>query len=306
MTAEDGKAAARVGDKTDHDDTPLTPGPGAMRTLINGRPAWLTNLDTKACPLTTPSQHVPEIVKYGSYTVLIEDEMATRVEDDCVGSTFPARIIQGSADVFIGDKLQGLGAQIEAFCKAFCKLMKEWDTLTPDEQKAAIQDLVNEQLEAAGVPPIAVELDSGALGSGSFSWWDGKLTVGQGSGLGNLGAADKTELGKVILHEARHAEQNYRVAQHLAAQPGATATSVQTTTDLPIDVVDQAIANPQENLLGKSIYESQFGSGREYRNQTHADRVAGNEGGYERYRALPEEHDAWDVDDMTNCTCEGS
>ena len=293
--------AARVGDEVDHLAAPASPGVGSTNVSVNDKPAWRAHLDTHDCEDTKPIAHVCEIAQFGSHTVLINDEMAIRRGDFLLGSQLPNEVLVGSPDVSIGNPLNGLAALIAGYCAEFCALMKNWTNLTRDEQIAALKKLTNDQLEKIGVPAIDFELVEEGL-SGSFSMWDWKMNVGPGLVPARaLTAAERSELSKTLLHEARHAEQAWIMGRDLAVDNDAGA--IQSSTGLPEDIANAVATQPLASAFGKTKFRSLFGDWRSYRQQVFADRRAGVAGSYERYRTLPEEHDAWEVDDLTVCDC---
>jgi uncharacterized Zn-binding protein involved in type VI secretion len=96
-----GKPAARVGDLTSH-GTPLGPGPGCLRVLIGGMPAWRAG-DNHSCPLVDGVKpHIGGAVAGGSVTVLIGGMPAARVGDSLVEAGAPNLIAAGAPNVFIG------------------------------------------------------------------------------------------------------------------------------------------------------------------------------------------------------------
>ena len=104
-----GKLAARVTDLTTH-GSPLSPGPGSPDTLIGGLPAWRTVVDQHACPASSISgSDGVGVVVMGSPTVLINTQMACRIQDIVVeapGSAMgPANpIAMGCPTVLIGEE----------------------------------------------------------------------------------------------------------------------------------------------------------------------------------------------------------
>jgi uncharacterized Zn-binding protein involved in type VI secretion len=119
------KPAARVGDQTAH-GFPLAPGPGSPNVLIGNRPAWRATLDQHACPAVNVSgaDGVGSVL-VGSPTVLINNQMACRVQDIVVekpgaalGPTNP--IVMGCPTVLIGEgsAASQMGLTIDALLNA--------------------------------------------------------------------------------------------------------------------------------------------------------------------------------------------
>jgi uncharacterized Zn-binding protein involved in type VI secretion len=97
-----GAPAARVGDTTSH-GTQLSPGPGAVTVLIEGRPAWRAGADQHVCPLSTSAvAHVGGAVAVGSATVFIGGRPAARAGDVVMETGGPNAILTGAPTVLIG------------------------------------------------------------------------------------------------------------------------------------------------------------------------------------------------------------
>jgi uncharacterized Zn-binding protein involved in type VI secretion len=97
-----GAPAARVGDMTSH-GTPLGAGPGCLKVLIAGKPAWRAGSDIHLCPLVNGVQpHVGGSVAMGSATVFIGGLPAARQGDIIVEPGGPNSIAVGEPTVLIG------------------------------------------------------------------------------------------------------------------------------------------------------------------------------------------------------------
>jgi len=97
-----------------------------------------------------------------------------------------------------------------------------------------------------------------------------------------------------VYHEARHAEQWYRMAQMRAGQ-GRTAAQIATEMGIPARIAAVAAGAPlargsMDALIADGWYQSVYGSG-----SAHRERVLGPTGTYDEYMNLPEESDAWRV-----------
>jgi uncharacterized Zn-binding protein involved in type VI secretion len=91
-----------MGDQTSH-GTPLSPGPGSLNVLIEGKPAWRAVSDVHTCPLFTGVvPHVTGVVAVGSTTVLINNLPAARQGDQVVEAGPPNAIAIGAPTVLIG------------------------------------------------------------------------------------------------------------------------------------------------------------------------------------------------------------
>lgn len=116
--------AARVTDQTMH-GTPLSPGPGSTDVMIGNLPAWRTMVDQHACPAASVSgaDGVGSVLM-GSPTVLIDNQMACRVQDIVVEkpglAMGPANpIMMGCMTVIIGEAgMGGMGTGFGAAMSA--------------------------------------------------------------------------------------------------------------------------------------------------------------------------------------------
>jgi uncharacterized Zn-binding protein involved in type VI secretion len=301
------KPAARVGDSTSHLFNPLVPGPGAITVLIEGKPAWRAVVDTSICPVPiappAPAPHGPEKCYLGSFGVLINGQMAVRLGDMVVGPPAPPNaIVFGAMTVLIGDTAFGLAdpANIAAFCKGFKELMKKWDSLTPEQRRQELQNLINNSLTSSGTPPVTVNptgLPAGTAGQFDFTPWN--LDIDQNLMGGSLSPQQASDLADTVYHEARHAEQWYAMAQRQAAAvPSPSASQLSNAMGIPQSVAQQAVNNPlsadtPQGVFGDAMNRSVYGDRSAYRGQVL------NSGTYDEYRALPEEIDAWNTGGAT-------
>lgn len=93
--------AARVLDQTAH-GTPLS-GAGSPNVFIGGMPAWRSNVDFHACPVTSGLvPHVGGMVQMGSTSVLINNVPAASQGDVIVENGPPNTIVSGCQTVLIG------------------------------------------------------------------------------------------------------------------------------------------------------------------------------------------------------------
>jgi len=341
------KPAACVNDTTGHLFNPMVPGTGSSDVLIGGQPAWRANLDTMTCPVPiappAPAPHGPEKCYLGSFGVLINGQMAVRMGDQLVGPGGPNPVVFCKASlppapVLIGDVKFGLAdpANMEAFCKAFCALMKQWDLNRlllegpaadggdDDEferRRKDLENLINETLDKAGVPPMPVKYGGHMKGTSrrgefSASAWETRLN----SNLLDfpMRRKDLKQLSNTLYHEARHAEQDYLATRRMATRypnlsPSELSTAMGGTNQR---VTAQAIAESKTNPLrgdtprgaladavNKSMIEptpghrtpNQESIGAHYRNEVLDD--INNR--HAEYTALPEEQDAFATGDAT-------
>jgi hypothetical protein len=171
----------------------------------------------------------------------------------------------------------------------------DWATQSKEERVDAILAEVNKRLTAANVPEVGKVIQDlgGDAGRFSFSLWSIRFDEGIFS-QETLTDAEKADLADTVYHEARHAEQWYRMAQMLAGE-GKTAAEIRSEMSIPADQAGEAFDHPlaegsMDALIADGWYQSVYGTGREERG-----RVLGDEGTFEEYQNLPEESDAWRV-----------
>lgn len=94
-----------------------------------------------------------------------------------------------------------------------------WDNSSAEIRAGKLIQSVNAYLQAAGVPPIKLVLKPGDKDShGSFSECTWSITLNEGAFSAKSVDSDAmAEMADTVFHEARHAEQFYRIAQMLAA-----------------------------------------------------------------------------------------
>jgi hypothetical protein len=162
-------------------------------------------------------------------------------------------------------------------------VIDRWHERTPKERAIELVRLVNVHLEAAGVPPATPNpKDTGvAVGEWDSSTW--QMDIGlEALSVVQPGLAKAQEVVDTIYHEARHAEQDFRVAQMRAGQiprrPGAAedervARALARELSLPIRIAKQAVGAPlaagsMQSLVAQGWYDSVFGAGRDHRDHT--------------------------------------
>jgi len=204
----------------------------------------------------------------------------------------------------------------------------DFSTLVTAQSRAqAIMDAVNKRLTAAGVPQCGFALKNLGVAGGQLDFPTWNIDLNQTIlNQASLSDADIDALSRDVYHEARHAEQWFKMAQMRAGE-GALAATIQTEMSIPLNIAQQAVANPlaigsMEALIAKGWYESVYGTKAAYRNnvliavlkdgnayqtaQANAAAAPGNKvlqkkmslaydkfmKSYKKYRNLPEEHDA--------------
>jgi hypothetical protein len=194
-------------------------------------------------------------------------------------------------------------AEIEAYTEAAREVIEgvDWAALTVEERADAILEKVNERLTAAGVPvvgKVVQALGANEYGRFAFSLWS--IRVNQALlAQDALTSAQAADLADTMYHEARHAEQWYRMAQLMAGQ-GKTAAEIASTMGIQPRIALLAFADPlaegsMEALIADGWFQSVYGTG-----SAHRAHALGASGTYEEYRNLPEESDAWRVGSSVN------
>jgi hypothetical protein len=177
--------------------------------------------------------------------------------------------------------------------------------MSPDDRAAAVVSHVNEQLGGEGVPQVGWKFNA-AHGTGAvfaFATWEMEL----GESPYSMDVADNATPDQqawqvsAVYHEARHAEQWYRMARERCGL-GATADQAAQVMGIPVLIAQYAAADPitqcdASQYEAEQWYQSVYGAGAGHRDQTLGD----VQGHYQDYRNLPEEHDAWATGDaVTN------
>jgi len=173
----------------------------------------------------------------------------------------------------------GLNVKAEGLAygqEAQAAVIDRWHALTPAARATELVRLVNAHLDTAGVPPLAVNAAARGEVTGQFDGHLWQMTVG----LTRLSPAQPNvkqarRLIATVYHEARHAEQRFRMAQLRAAQlrrkAGAAEdlrlqAAVATDVDIPRPIAKQAVETPlaagsMQALIAQGWYDEQFGAG---------------------------------------------
>jgi len=132
-----------------------------------------------------------------------------------------------------------------------------------EKAKAIVNDLINKRLAALNIPPVAVEVVNDLGSRGAFNSGDWKLNLDrlqfQPGKLHDLRDTTAT-----IYHEARHAEQDFRVGQLLARQ-GKKASEITAITGLNLDVAKKAVdakgdITAMQALIAQGWFDSLHGA----------------------------------------------
>jgi hypothetical protein len=186
--------------------------------------------------------------------------------------------------------LQG-GSEPEDFGKeAQTGVIDRWQQLSVDQRIAELIRLVNTHLDHAKVPDVTPNPQD-TLNSGAFHFPDWTMIVGkQAMAIEQPDLAQAKDLVDTIYHEARHAEQWFRIAQLRCLQrrrrsPKATddeiAKAVANELGIPKNIADEAVKPPpfalgsMDALIAQGWFDSVYGTGSTRREQilTELDRA---------------------------------
>jgi peptidoglycan hydrolase-like protein with peptidoglycan-binding domain len=169
--------------------------------------------------------------------------------------------------------------------EAQTEVIDRWQQLTPKQRAEELVRLVNVHLEAVGVPAVTPNpIDTGTnLGTFDFPTWSMEVGVAALS-IVQPDRAQAADVVDTIYHEARHAEQWFRIAQLRVLQrgrrPGAAADerlakAIATELGIPKRIADRAVADPprfalgsMDALIAQGWFDSVYGVGRDRRNAT--------------------------------------
>ena len=186
--------------------------------------------------------------------------------------------------------LQG-GSEPEDFGKeAQTGVIDRWQQLSVDQRIAELIRLVNTHLDHAKVPDVTPNPQD-TLNTGVFNFPDWTMIVGkQALAIEQPDLAQAKDIVETIYHEARHAEQWFRIGQLRCLQnrrrnPTATddqiAKAVARELGIPRNIADEAVKPPpfalgsMDALIAQGWFDSVYGSGSARRDQilTELDRA---------------------------------
>lgn len=316
--------AARVMDRTVH-GTPLA-GTGCLKVRIGQRNAWRVS-DRSVCAMCTPmgTPHGPGMVLKGSFTVLMGSLPAARVSDMLIepaGVPQNNPIIRGDASVKIGDIPFGIMSPdiLKAFCRAWRRLLDDWDGLTADQRKERTKQMIDDALEQAGSQKLQdITETAGAGAEASFTPWEHAINMPSGF---FSGPKPDGKVGRTLIHEARHAEQTYNAARYVAqSQPSASGIVSRMNGSVHPQVAEAAARNPAARNTpagqhGRMDFNQNHGPdeyGRDWNNRVRQqqddiyNRHGPNSDEYRQavqdYYGLPNEGDAENVADALGKIC---
>lgn len=176
-----------------------------------------------------------------------------------------------------------------------------YSSMSADARAEALIHAANEQLVSAGVPALKLPPDWEATGDTWATFRFRKWTLNLNKAnfdpthYDTLTPDEQNDVAGTVYHEARHAEQWFRMARERAGL-GATQEDLERLGH-PADIAAAAKADPimqcdRSQYGSEEWYESVYGAGATHRDTTLTDPNAP----YDDYRALPEERDAWGVE----------
>lgn len=153
-------------------------------------------------------------------------------------------------------------------------VIDKWRTLTPKARAAELVRLINAHLDKAGVPPVIPDPKETGGNAGQFDFETWQMEIGlKALSIEQPTVEQARDVVDTIYHEARHAEQWFRIAQLRAAQikKGSPKISdavvkkriIAETKILPA-VVEKAVKDPlalgsMQALIAKGWFDSVYG-----------------------------------------------
>lgn len=134
---------------------------------------------------------------------------------------------------------------------------KEWSTLNDTARQDKLLKYVNNELKTSNVPKLKgmVQDPTAAQPSFDFRTWTIKV-VGQ---FDRMDAPYLRWLAYTVYHEARHAEQHFRIARKLAGE-GEDATQIAASTFIPLDIAQAAVKRPlkEQSKTSKFFHSKKY------------------------------------------------
>lgn len=235
----------------------------------------------KAQPWNYPPDIVNQIrVAVGLGAGGIDDAMVLGVAawQTANGTTDPGLVVDGKAGPRTLPRLfkSGLNrpGEGEKFGgEAQTEVIDEWANLaSATARRDRLIELVNERLAAAGVPPVKGGVDKNPSNNGSFDFTTWRMLIGTGVlGQTSVSKEEAEQVTATIYHEARHAEQWFRMAQLRAGQRLTQSAMVQ-ELGIPARIARLAKADPlprgsMQALIAQGWWDSVYGHRASHRNR---------------------------------------
>jgi peptidoglycan hydrolase-like protein with peptidoglycan-binding domain len=177
-------------------------------------------------------------------------------------------------------RLFNSGLATEADRKEFVAVGKDveqnWATLgTAEERAKALFAGVKVQLDKEKVPTPTMEVGDTGIAAGVFTGAEWKITFGRAPlSTATISDDDARDLSGTVYHEARHAEQQHKMARMLATK-GNTAAQIHAKMGIPDEIARDAVGNPLprgiEFTVAAQQFDSEFGAGQAHHIQAEKD-----------------------------------
>jgi len=163
--------------------------------------------------------------------------------------------------------LSGAG-EAEAFGRdAQTNVIRRWHNLTPAGRFIELVRLANQHLATAGVPAITPQPVTKTTTAGEFDQVTWQIHVDPTPlRLTQPTRDEAAEIVETIYHEARHAEQFFRMAQ-LRAEQGLSTAGITAEMAIPPQIAERATAAPltpgsMQAVIAQGWFDSVYGPGR--------------------------------------------
>ena len=252
-----------------------------------------------------PTRYTPEIVREIQARVGVEQTgvadaatvQAIATFQQTEGTEHPELKVDGMAGPrtlprMFPTGLKGPGEAQRFGEEAQTEVIDRWHELTPQQRAAELVRLVNVHLEAAGVPAVTPNPSDTGTNLGTFDFTTWAMDVGvEALAIAQPDRAQAADVVDTIYHEARHAEQWFRIAQLRAlqrrrgegtAEDERLGRAIAAELQIPRRIADRAVTSPprfalgsMEALIAQGWFDSVYGSGSTRRNQvlTELDRA---------------------------------
>lgn len=179
----------------------------------------------------------------------------------------------GSADV----DTEGLASDlcVTDFVDAVRALQLDWPKLDVAGRADRLVSAANGQLEAIEVPAVAHEVAKLSV-AGQFDSERWLMQIGEKKPFSSADLDDTaaSSLGATVYHEARHAEQAFRVARHLAGS-GRGAAEIAAQLGIPVEIAASAAERPLsasgESDPAADWYAAESDAGRQLADATYTE-----------------------------------
>jgi hypothetical protein len=165
-------------------------------------------------------------------------------------------------------ELTGIGATIaiDRFVTAAKAVQKVWGTLTPDERAKKLGEAAKAELDIHDVYPVDPQLEDLGARLGEFHFKSWILGLGRTAfSVATIDDAGAAEVASTVYHEARHAEQWFRMARLLISE-GKTPQEITDGAKIPLVVTQRAKQHPlasktsQEGKEAVAWFDSVYGA----------------------------------------------